>query len=147
MSEEKVERNKLIIRLHGQGKTHREVLSGLREAGHLDLGSVASVKMQVSKLRKAGRIPKERPLINKTTKRAVDKSRSPQVKTPRTREVDKSIKLQDKGIGKYKPVTFRISEEAEWHLKALAVSRREKVSELVREILNDYLSRNREVEK
>jgi len=166
MAKEKIERNKLIIKFYNQGKINREILAGLQEAGYSDLGSIASVKMQISRLRKAGKIPKERgqPLTkiekevaeasgglvrfaDKITNRAVDKSRSPQVKKSRTRQVEKSIKLQDKGIGKYKPVTFRISEKAEWQLKALAVSRREQVSELVREIFNDYLSRNRQVEK
>lgn len=164
MTVEKIERNQLIAKLYGQGRTNREILSGLQKAGYSDLGSIASVKMQVSKLRKAGKVPKERPLskiekevaqasgglikfANKITSQEVDKSRSPQVKESRKRQVDKSRKLQDKGIGKYKPVTFRISEETEWQLKSLAVSRREKVSELVREIFNDYLSRHREVEK
>ena len=142
MSLEKTERNKLIARLYNQGKSNREILSGLREAGYSDLGSVASLKMQVSKLRKAGKLPQERPVGKQ-----MDKVISPQVKKLRTREVDKSIKLQDKGIGKYKPVTFRISEETEWQLKTLAVRRREQVSKLVREIFDDYLSRNREVKK
>lgn len=147
MAEEKVERNRLIATLYNQGKSNREILGELLKEGFDDYKKVGSVKMQISRLRKAGKVPKERPVIDKTTKREVDKSISPQVKKSITREVDKSIKLQDKSIGKYKPVTFRISEEAEWQLKALAVSRREKVSELVREIFNDYLSRNRQVEK
>ena len=147
MVKEKVDRNKLIITFYNEGKTNREILAGLQEAGFSDLGSIASMKMQISRLRKAGKIPKERPGIDKTTKREVEKSRSPQIKESRNRQVEQSRKLQDKGIGKYKPVTFRISEQTEWQLKSLAVSRREQVSKLVREILNDYLSRNREVEK
>lgn len=162
MSLEKTQRNELIIKLYNQGKTNRQILAGLREAGYSDLVSIGSVKMQISRLRKAGKIPKERgqPLTkiekevaqasgglvqfaDKITKREVDKPSSPQVKKSRTRQVDKSIKLKDKGSGKFKPVTFRISEETEWQLKTLAVKRREQVSELVREIFDDYLSRNR----
>ncbi len=139
MAKEKVERNKLIVTLYNQGKGNREILEELLKQSFDDYKKVGSVKMQVARLRKAGKIPKDRPGIDKTTKREVEK--------PRSREVNESRKLQDKGIGKYKPATFRITEETEWQLKALAVSRREKVSELVREIFNDYLSRNREVEK
>lgn len=149
MSLEKIERNELIATLYDQGKTNREIWSGLQEAGHLDLSSVASVKMQVSKLRKAGKLSKERPggMGKPIRKQQVAKVITPQVKKLRTRQVDKSVKLQGKGSGKYKPVTFRISEETEWQLKTLAVARREQVSELVREIFNDYLSRSQEVEK
>ena len=143
MAKEKVERNKLIIKLYNQGKNDKEILAGLLKADFQDYQKVKSVTMQISRLRAAGKVPNKRPLINQIPKREVDKSRSPQVQTSRTRQVDKSIKLQDKSIGKYKPVTFRISEETEWQLKTLAVSRREKLSELVREIFNDYLSRNR----
>lgn len=147
MSKQKTERNNLIIKLYGQGKSDSEILAGLLAEGFDDYQKAKSVTMQISRLRKAGKISKKRPVINKITKKAVAKSRTQQIKKSRTKQVDKSIKLQDKGIGKYKPVTFRISEDTEWQLKALAVNRREQVSELVREIFNDYLSRNREVEK
>lgn len=129
MAKAKEERNKeFIAAWKEEGLTDRE----LQDKFNLSPGGVKGLK---------SRLRKKDPSLY--TEREVDKSRSPQIKKSRPRQVDKSIKLQDKGIGKYKPVTFRISEETEWQLKALAVNRREQVSELVREIFNDYLSRNR----
>lgn len=141
MSTEKKERNTLIATFYNEGRTNRQIWERIQEKGHHDLKSVAGVKTQISRLRKIGKIPQERPVWQggKITNR--------EVKKLRTKQVDKSRKLQDKGIGKYKPVTFRISEDIEWQLKTLAVNHRQQVSELVREILNDYLLRNREVEK
>ena len=94
MAKEKVERNRLIATLYNQGKTDQEILEELLRKGFNDYKGVKSVGMQVARLRKAGKLPLKRPLINKITKREVDKSRKLQV--------DKKAKLQKDKIYKLK---------------------------------------------
>lgn len=135
MTKPKTQRNELIIELYNQGKTDREILAGLLEKGFDDYQKVKSLTMQVSRLRKAGKLPLKRPVTNKITKREVDKSRKLQV--------GKKAKLQSdqKGSGQeFLPVSYRLSEDIKWAIKALAVKSRKEVSQLVREILQKYIN-------
>jgi len=127
MSLEKTERNELIAKLYSQGKTNQEILAGLQEVGHLDLSGVASVKMQVSKLRKVGRLPKERPVgkqVDSVTSQQITKSLSHQV---------------------YKRMTFYLKPETIKDIKRLALERDLNISNLVRGIIENYLSQQRDL--
>jgi len=137
MAEEKVERNKLIMKLYNQGKTDQDILEGLVKAGFLDYQKVKSVGMQIARLRVAGKIPRKRP--GSKEKRKIIKQQPGKVYK---REKIKTLKQQNikTGIGKdYLPVTYYVTEEMKWRIKSLAAKRRQQVSELIRNILTDYL--------
>ena len=130
MSEEKVERNAMVAKLYNQGKSNSEILEGLLKQGFEDYQKVTSVTMQISRLRKAGKIPNKRPVSKK--KRKIIKQQN-----------NKITKLQNdqKGSGKeFLPVSYRLSEDIKWAIKALAVKSRREVSQLVREILQKYIN-------
>ena len=111
--------------------------------------------MQVSKLRKAGKLPKERPLskiekevaqasggLIKFANKIVNGQRSKQTKLQKDK-IHKQTKLQSdqKGIGKeFLPVSYRLSEDMKWNIKRLAVEQRKDVSQLVRDILQKYIN-------
>jgi len=138
MSEEKEERNKLIIKIYNQGKTDREILTGLLKAGFEDYKKVKSVTMQISRLRKAGKLPLKRPVTNKIT----TGQKSKVIKLQKDK-VKKHTQLQSdqKGIGQeFLPVSYRLSEDIKWAVKELAVKSRKEVSQLVREILQKYIN-------
>lgn len=156
MTKPKTQRNELIIELYNQGKTNRQILAGLQEAGYSDLGSIASVKMQVSRLRKAGKLPQERPLskIEKEVAQAsgglikfADKITTGQkrkVTKLQKKKVQKHTKLQSdqRGSGQeFLPVSYRLSEDTKWNIKRLAAEQRKDVSQLVREILQKYINK------
>ncbi len=138
MTKPKTQRNELIIDLYNQGKSDQGILDGLLTKGFNDYQKVKSVTMQISRLRKAGKLPLKRPVTNKITsgqKRKVTKLQK--------EKVHKQTKLQSdqKGIGKeFLPVSYRLSEDIKWAIKALAVKNRKEVSQLVREILQKYIN-------
>jgi len=137
MSKQKVERNKLIIKLYNEGKIDREILARLLEKGFDDYKNPKSISMIVSRLRKAGKIPKERP--GSKEKRKIIKKQPSKIYKKEKIKTAKQQKIK-KGIGKeYLPVTYYITEEMKWQLKSLAAKRRQQVSELIRNILTDYL--------
>jgi len=155
MTKPKTQRNELIIDLYNQGKSDREILTGLLKAGFEDYQKVRSVSMQVSRLRKARKIPKERPLskIEKEVAQAsgglikfankITRGQERKVTKLQKDKVKKITKLQSdqKGIGQeFLPVSYRLSEDIKWAIKALAVKSRKEVSQLVREILQKYIN-------
>jgi len=138
MTKPKTQRNKLIIKLYNQGKTNREILKGLLEKGFNDYQKVKSVTMQISRLRKAGKLPLKRPVTDKITSGQKSKVTKLQKK-----KVQKHTKLQSnqRGIGKeFLPVSYRLSEDIKWNIKALAVKSRKEISQLVREIFQKYIN-------
>lgn len=138
MTKPKTQRNELIIDLYNQGKTNRQILAGLLEKGFDDYQKVKSVTMQISRLRKAGKLPLKRPVTNKIT--TPQKSKVTKLQKDK---VQKHIKLQSdqKGSGKkFLPVSYRLSEDMKWNIKRLAAEQRKDVSQLVREILQKYIN-------
>lgn len=137
MSKEKVERNRLVARLYNQGKTDIEILAGLLEKGFNDYQEVKSVAMQISRLRKTGKVPQERPGSKEKSK--IIKKQPSKIISKEKIKTEKKQKIK-KGIGKeYLPVTYYIPEKIKWQIKALAAQKRQQVSELIRNILTDYL--------
>jgi len=120
----------MVAKLYNQGKNNSEILEGLLKQGFEDYQKVKSVTMQISRLRAAGKIPNKRPASKE--KRKIIKQQN-----------SKITKLQSdqRGSGKeFLPVSYRLSEDIKWTIKALAVKNRKEVSQLVREILQKYIS-------
>jgi len=141
MSEEKVERNAMVAKLYNQGKNNNEILEGLLKQGFEDYQKVKSVTMQISRLRAAGKIPNKRPASKE--KRKIIKQQNSKIIKLQKDKVHKVTKLQSdqKGSGKeFLPVSYRLSEDIKWAIKTLAVKSRKEVSQLVREILQKYIS-------
>lgn len=137
MSEEKVERNAMVAKLYNQGKNNNEILEGLLKQGFEDYQKVKSVTMQISRLRAAGKIPKKRP-VSKEKRKIIKQQPSKiykkeKIKTAKQQKIKKDISKE------YLPVSYYITEEMKWQLKSLAAKRRQQVSELIRNILTDYL--------
>lgn len=133
MSREKSERNRLITTLYNQGKNDREILEALLKAGFDDYKKVKSVTMQLSRLRKAGKIPKERPgrVTKKRRKQQVKKAISPHIDKPTSPLV-------------HKRATFYLTPEIIKSIKQKALDRDLDSSELVREILSEWISGEKE---
>lgn len=139
MTKPKTQRNELIIELYNQGKTDREILAGLLEKGFDDYQKVKSVTMQVSRLRKAGKLPLKRPVTNKIT--SGQKSKITKLQKDKVKKITK-LQSDQRGSGQeFLPVSYRLSEDIKWAIKALAVKSRKEVSQLVREILQKYINK------
>jgi len=57
----KEKRNALIVRLWNEGKSNQQILTALKKAGHKDLADVHSLSGIISGLKRAGKLPRERP--------------------------------------------------------------------------------------
>ncbi|HIE33820.1 MAG TPA: hypothetical protein EYP86_01615 [Candidatus Altiarchaeales archaeon] len=57
----KPQRNALIIKLWNEGKSNQEILTALKRAGHKDLKDTHSLSGVIARLKRRGKLPKERP--------------------------------------------------------------------------------------
>ena len=127
----KEERNALIVKLYGD-KTNREILTALQRAGYKDLKDTRSLTGTIARLKRAGKLPKERVQMEQQTDKAISK----QITKPRSKQVVKSISKQV-----YKRATYYLAPQVIKRVKILAVKRDVDASALVRDILTKYLSR------
>lgn len=135
MPKPKARRNALIIRLWNQGKGNQEILTTLRRAGHKDLADLHSLSGTISRLKRAGKLPRERP--------GQDLSR---VEREGIKEVEKAFG----GAVKFKAaspstststrrMTFWLPGDMIETLKRLAAREKRTASAILREILGKYL--------
>lgn len=141
MPQPKEKRNALIIRLWNEGKTNQEILTSLKRAGYKDLVDTHSLSGVISRLKRTGKLPKERPdqgltRIEKERIREVERGFGGVVKLKVGKQVDKSISGQV-----HKRATYYLTPEMIKEIKLLAVQRGIDTSELVREIFTEYLSK------
>jgi hypothetical protein len=61
MFKSKEERNALIAKLYFGGKSNEEIIAELRERGYQDLKDTHSLSAVISKLKKKGAIPAQKP--------------------------------------------------------------------------------------
>ncbi|MEA1965187.1 MAG: CopG family transcriptional regulator [Candidatus Aerophobetes bacterium] len=118
----KEKRNTLIIKTWNEGKSNQEILTTLKRAGYKDLKDTHSLSGVVARLKRVGKLPKERP-------------QSQQVDKLTSQQITKSISQQV-----YKRATYYLTPEIVKKIKLLAVQRDKDASELMREILGEYLS-------
>jgi hypothetical protein len=57
----KGKRNALIVKLWNEGKGNQEILTRLKRAGYKDLANTHSLSGVISRLKRSGKLPKERP--------------------------------------------------------------------------------------
>lgn len=121
----KEKRNALIIKLFNQGKSNQEILTTLKRAGYKGIKDTHSLSGVIARLKRTGKLPKERPLsqqVDKLTNQQSTKTTSQQV---------------------YKRATYYLTPEVVKEIKLLAVKKDVNTSELVREILTEYISKQR----
>jgi hypothetical protein len=140
----KGKRNALIIRLWNEGKSNQEILTCLKRAGYKGLADTHSLSGVVSRLKRIGKLPRERPgqeltRIEKEGIREVEEAFRGRVKFKVGKQVDKSISGQV-----HKRATYYLTPEMIKEIKILAVQRGIDTSELVREIFTEYLGENKE---
>lgn len=133
----KPKRNALIVKLWNQGKNNQEILSLLKRAGHKDLVDTHSLSGTISRLKRRGKLPRERPNEELTTieregKREIERGFGVKLKVGE--QVDKSISGQV-----HKRVTYYLTPGMIREIRLLAVKRDIDTSELVREIFTKYL--------
>lgn len=138
MSLEKKERNRLVEALYNQGKTNKEILEELLKAGFEGYQKVQGVKMLLSRLRKLGKIPQERPGGVRKIKRKqqVHKGISPQMNKVIKPQVDKSTNPPI-----HQRATYYLTREIIREVKLTALEKDIDSSELVRKILGKYLKK------
>ena len=114
MSPIKPKRNALIIKLWNRGKSNQEILTALKRAGHKDLADTHSLSGVISRLKRSGKLPKERPDQELT-----------RIEREGIREVERGfgIKFQvgkkvDKGIGQQgdKSISRQVHKRATYYL-------------------------------
>jgi len=121
----KKQRNKLIIKLWLQGKNNPEILAALEKTGHKDLADTHSLSGVISRLKRAGKLPRERQITIKPEKKITKKPEKQKAGKP---ENQKKIKA-----------TFQIPEDLFIQIKIRAAKERKGLSELITEIFKRYL--------
>jgi len=120
MPQPKEQRNALIIKLWNQGKSNQEILTGLKRAGHKDIADTHSLSGTISRLKRRGKLPRERQATIK-----------PEKKITRKPESQKKIKA-----------TFQLPENLFIQIKIKAAKERRGISDLVGEIFKEYLGKS-----
>lgn len=148
MPKPKPKRKALIIKLWNQGKSNQEILTALGRAGYKGIDDAHSLSDTISRLKRRGKLPKERPQLElaKVEREGIDqagKAFGGAVKIQVGRVNKTPSKRRDKSTSQqvYKRVTYYLAPEMIKKIKLLAVQRDIDISELVREILTGYLSK------
>ena len=124
MSKEKIEQNRLILELRDQKKmSWQQILQELHRRGHSDLKRWASVKTKyyTTKNRQKGS-------VKKTEKKKITKAPSKQITKAPSQKV-------------YKRATYYLTKEQVRDITILAARREIQKSELMRQIITEYLSK------
>lgn len=149
MSPIKPKRNALIIKLWNKGKNNQEILTALKRAGYKDLVDTHSLSGVISRLKRTGKLPRERPgqELTKIEREGIEEGGGrfgEVVKFQVGKRTNKVIsKQRDKSTSQlvYKRATFYLTLETIKQIKLLAVKRDKSISELVRETFTEYLSK------
>ena len=125
MSRPKTQRNKLILELADKGYTHKQILEELRKKGFTGLKDKKSVGMQLSRLRR-GKKPITTP--SKQITKAPSKQRA-------------KVKVKEE----HERATYHLTREQRRDIGILAAKREIDRSALVRQIITEYLSKQRDL--
>lgn len=127
MTRPKTERNKLILELADQGYTYKQILTELIKRRFTELKDVKSVGMQLSRLRKA------KVDVPTSTRQPVSRITAPR------RRVTKEPVTRQRVSEATEKMAFWLDRNIKEKLKILAVKERRTASDIVREILREYL--------
>jgi len=135
----KEERNRLFIAdWKGKGLSNEEL--GIKYS--MTPGGVKALKQRLrqkdSRLYQSG--PTSKPAIQQTNELTPGEERTTE---PETREAGKSAIQQASKPAEYKKVTYYLDPTMAKTIKHLALDRDMDISELVREMLNDYLTKRK----
>ena len=128
MTQEKVDQNRLILELRDRKKlTWQEILDELTKRGLSGLGAPASVKMKYYATKRRQRVSARGP-----EKQTVTKAPGKQITKAPTQQV-------------YKRATYHLTREHVRDIAILAARREVQKSELMRHIVTEYLSKQRDL--
>jgi len=126
MTRPKTERNALLLELNKKGYNYRQIFEELQERGYRGLKTVKSVGMQLSRLKAREGIPTSPRLpIGKVTSPKRHVAKETATRQPVPMETEK--------------MAFWLDGDIKEKLKILAVKERRTASDIVRELLRQYL--------
>ena len=134
MSKPKTERNALLLELNKKGYSYRQIFEELQKRGFSGLKDPKSVGMQLSRLRRSVSTSPRQPVGKVVARRR----RASKVTLPQ-RQVAKETATRQPVPMETEKMAFWLDRDIKEKLKVLAVKERRTASDIVREILREYL--------
>lgn len=137
---EKIERNKLIIKLYREGRLYKDIFAELRKEGYEDLKNLASLKGTIQRFKKRGLLPTTRRQLSGEKKKLFPKATKKGISV--VAKVKKEKGIEEEG---YVKVGYYLTEKIKREISLLAILRGTDRSALVREILTVYLKKQKDL--